>query len=473
MKRVLGSAAIALALVASACGTRVDDDEAARAQDATTTTAGDETGATTVSDGMFGTLESPCGPGDTSDYPDAPDIGVTADSITIGTISDPGGPRPGLNQGIFHAMEAFVDWCNGQGGINGRQLDLNLRDAAILEYGERVLDACDEDFALVGGLGVLDDTGAQEAVDCGLPNIPGAVVTPLAAGADLTWQPLPNPPDAYPVGPARWVAENYPDAITRGGTIYTQLPTTEMQRSKHIQAYETEGFEFIYDDSAAINETAWDPKIVAMRNADVGYFTLVSSYEEILLMLAALSRQQWTPDVIELETNFYNHAFPRQLQEQGLDPDEIDIYVRLTTWPFEEADERPVVRELLDLIESTESDYAGETELLGVQAFSAGLLFATAAQRVGPDLTREALQAELEAITSWDGGGLHGQSNPGERIPSTCFIMMKITADGFQRAYPLPDEDAEIYEAGNGMACPEDGRVTLPQYSGLGARRSE
>ena len=52
----------------------------------------------------------------------------SADSVTITTIADPGGAKPGLNQGVFDSMRAFADWCNGQGGILDDVLVYRLQD---------------------------------------------------------------------------------------------------------------------------------------------------------------------------------------------------------------------------------------------------------------------------------------------------------------------------------------------------------
>jgi hypothetical protein len=98
-----------------------------------------------------------------------------------------------------------------------------------------------------------------------------------------------------------------------------------------------------------------------------------------------------------------------------------------------------------------------QPEELGVQAFSAGLLFATAAKAAGPQLTREALLTELHKVHEWTGGGLHGQSDPGANVPTSCFLMMKVEAGdnpGFSRYFPLPDKDKAIYDKGNGWSCP-------------------
>jgi hypothetical protein len=180
-----------------------------------------------------------------------------------------------------------------------------------------------------------------------------------------------------------------------------------------------------------------------------------------------MNEQGWAPEVMEYETNFYDKNFPAGAKEQGIDLG--NAYLKLTTWPFEEADERPAMADYLRILEGSSSDYDTDPQQLGVQSFSAALLWATAADRAGADLTRESLATELDQITDWTGGGLHGATSPGDGGTSNCFVLLKVTADGFERVYPLADEDADVYEAGDGQACPEDGRVEIPEFGGQGA----
>ena len=138
----MAAVGLALALVAAACGDRGDDESGGDGGQ-----AAEEPAEPTASEGAgdFGDLTGVCGPaegevGATGDDP-AEYQGVDDTSIKIGTVADPGFEgRPGLNQEIFDTAEAFVAWCNDAGGINGRQLELTLYDAAVNNYQPRVQD---------------------------------------------------------------------------------------------------------------------------------------------------------------------------------------------------------------------------------------------------------------------------------------------------------------------------------------------
>ena len=443
-------------MLVSACGTRLDDAEFRRVDSG----LGGDAGGPAVASGdgaeMVGTLEMPCNPGpeDRSAF-GASDFGVTADSVKIATISDPGGPKPGLNQGIFDSMEALVAWCNDLGGINGRQIELELIDAKILDYGPAVTQACESAFAMVGGLGVLDNLGTAIQLNCELPNIPAAAVNPEQTGAELTYQVVPNPSDSYKTSPAEWVAETYPDKVGKAAALYTDIPTTQMQSARLVEAYEQVGFDFVTESPADLNEQNWGPIVNEMKNKGVTFMNLTASFEEIIPLAKEMDRQDLDP-LVELETNYYNDKFPEQADGVA------DGYlVRAQTWPFEEAEDNAAMSKYLEVMETYKPD--GIIEYLGVQSFSAGLYFLTAAVAAGPDLTRENLITELESVDYWDGGGLQVPNNPATGEGTSCFIMLKVADGGFVREYPKRDEDADVYQndVAPGFACPEGGRVDI------------
>ena len=100
--------AIALVVLASACGRSSKD---AEPSSETTTTAKTEAA------GSFGDLKDVCGPGDAKG---ATATGVTDTSIAGGVFSDPGFTgRPGLNQELFDAAKVFAAGATTRAGSTG------------------------------------------------------------------------------------------------------------------------------------------------------------------------------------------------------------------------------------------------------------------------------------------------------------------------------------------------------------------
>ena len=207
-----------------------------------TTTPASSDGPAGLDEGAFGDLGVICQPGDGATSPSS-DPGLTEDSIQIGTFSDPGfSGRPGLNQELFDTAEAFTAWCNEHGGINGRQIDLKLRDAKLTEYQQRVIEACTEgDFMSVGGGAAFDDTGQADRLGCALPTITGYAVSAEASGADLSIQPLPNPSNELSIGSFQYLDSQFPESVASRRHLQRQRACHDYhrgasQRGDHIRA---------------------------------------------------------------------------------------------------------------------------------------------------------------------------------------------------------------------------------------------
>ena len=61
-----------------------------------------------------------------------------------------------------------------------------------------------------------------------------------------------------------------------------------------------------------------------------------------------------------------------------------------------------------------------------------------------------------------------GHTDPANRMPQKCFVVMAVGDTKFERAYPLADKDSAVYNNNDhkGMACPNDALVYLPQQPG-------
>jgi len=424
------------ALVAAGCSSDRGEDVSGGA-DTPTTTAADAAGA-----GDFGDLVGLCGPreGEAVAPTGGPEEtqGVGEDTVVVGTVSDPGFEgRPGLNQELFDASEAFVAWCNEAGGINGRQIELNLHDAAVTEYQAAVGEACATDFALVGSGAVQDNFWPETGAACGLIDVAGFSLTPEKAGLAgqdplevRSVQPLPNPGDRYNVGAYRVLAEEFPDALARSGLVYADLDSVVYQRNRIADAIDQVGGEVVYDARHNIlGESNWAPFAAAIQEAGVEFFQFVGEGENFALLLQAMDEVGYRPEVMLVETNFYDETF---LDAAG--PAADGVYIRTGFTPFEEAADNPATQQYLDLMEAQ----GGRVAQLGMQAMSAWALFAQAARdcdRAG-DLTRSCVLEAAASVTDWTGGGLHAPSAPGENGGSACTMTLQVQDGAFVRVHP-------------------------------------
>lgn len=447
-----------LALVAAACGDRGEDTSAPSTTAAPSDTDEDsESDADEPGPGDFGTLTDVCGPNEGGGtLPDlGPDElqGVSDDSIEVGTVSDPGyEQRQGLNQEIFDAATAFVEWCNAAGGINGKTLTLNLHDAAILEYQPVVEEACRTDFALVGAGAVQDNLWPEVGAACGLIDIAGFSVTPQKAGfvgedliANRSVQAVPNASDQVSVGANRLVQEEFPEAADSTGFIYGDLQTLVTTYERYAEGWEAAGHTVVHAEpyNSIAGESNWQPFVIGLEQAGVEFLNFVGEGQNLALLQRAMVEVGYSPTVTLQESNFYDQEY---LDAAG-DAAE-GTFIRAALWPFEEADENPATQRYLDIVNEVD----GKIAILGAQSMSAWLLFAQSVKEcdLENELSRSCVLETAASVSEWEGGGLHAATNPSANEAAECIMVLRVVDGEFTRWAPE-----------SGYSCDEENVVEI------------
>ncbi|MEN9594245.1 MAG: hypothetical protein RLY23_728 [Actinomycetota bacterium] len=410
------------------------------------TRSGIETGASEIKpvgsldapSGVFGDLGRVCGPGSAKGETAQ---GVYDDKIEVGTIADPGFVgRPGLNREIFDAALVFTRWCNAAGGIQGRQLKVNLRDARVTEYRSRILDACANDFALVGGGGAFDGTGVRDRLECLLPDFAVFVVGAEARDADLLLQVGPTPIDKYPAGDIRWLSQRFPFANDHVGAITAAYPAGILNQSQAEAAARFNGMTIVYSGQYnAIGEPTWVPIAQSLKARGVRGLIWTGEPQNLARLERALLDIDYELDWIRVDPNHYDASFLTEGGEALR-----NTYMRADFVPFEKATVKSATRQYLNLFQRFLPKGRSHA-FLGVQAFSAWLLFARAADACGSDLSRHCLVGRANEIGSkgWTGGGLQSPINVAAGDPPHCFLIIEATAAGFR--FPSVERTDGIY----------------------------
>ena len=417
---MFGTAAllVVLALVASACGSGRSDGQAGDTPDTAT-----EAAATT-----FGDMASPCGSGDATG---ATAQGVNDTSITIGYGDDAGyQPAPGLSHELSDAMKAMIDWCNQQGGINGRQIKGTYYDAKVLEVNNVMSEACNEVFFLVGEGWVADSGQETLRQGCDLPAVPGYAVSPAFSNAPNMVSPVPNPVDYMPTEFAAAFQKMFPEEIKKTGLVYADYPATKDPKDKVVATYPKYGFQFLPCDQVygIAGESDWKPLAQKLKDcgAEAVYFA-GSPYPNFENFLDAANQIDYHP-IWFSDANMYDESF----SDWNVNGYADKVYMRSSFPPLFEADQVKAVQDYIDIVTKS----GGEVNQLGSQAASAFLLWAGAAKNCGSDLTRTCVMEELKKVTSWNAGGLHSETNPAGNLPPTCGMVLKVSGTKFERVYP-------------------------------------
>ncbi len=409
----------ALGLLASACGGGRSD---------SSNSGGSSGGGGSSKGETFGTMASPCGPGDAKG---ATAQGVTDTSILIGYGDDAGyATAPGLNKEMSDAIKAMMKWCNDQGGINGRQVTGKYYDAAILNVNNVMTEACTQVFMLVGQGWSLDSAQEKTRIGCGLASVPTYTVSPQFANAPLMYQPSPNPGDYYGAANAFIFAEKYPTQVKKAALFYANYAATQDSAEKAKIAYTQAGWTWLDCDQVYNigGEANWTPFVQRLKDcgAEVVYFS-GSPAPNFQNVLDAAKTINYNPMWMN-EANFYDS----NLAKWNTSGNANNMYVRMTYYPFEQADKVPAVAKYLEIVKAN----GGSTSLLGMQATAAFLLWAEAAKECGSNLTTDCMMTTLAKVESFDAGGLQSATNPGKNLPGDCAMVLKMNGTAYEQVLP-------------------------------------
>jgi ABC-type branched-subunit amino acid transport system substrate-binding protein len=365
---------------------------------------------------------APCGKGNATG---ATDTGVTNKSITIATIQDIGGPRPGLFTNEQKAMEGFVAYCNSLGGINGRTLNLVKYDSALLDAFAQYQKACDQ-FAIVGEVLIFDDVGVKPTTACGIPSVAG-ISQPTRTRSDNVFNPSPNPGDKVALGRYQWLKKQFPGVQKSAAMLYANTATTQNSGDKQIAGMEQLGYNFAYKGVTEINVVNWGPFVNQLRQHQTTYLTQVAD----IVNWAGLQREMVAQGVKVKVTDATSTVYtPAYIQQAGSAAE--GTLIGLTTAAFEDAKKLPELQNYLKWVKKM----GGTPTSVGVEVWSAGLLFATAMQSLGSNVTRKGLMTALKGIHQWDGNGIQGVADPGAKQPTGCFLYLQVKNGKFVRLYP-------------------------------------
>ena len=383
---------------------------------------------------MFGDAPWPCGPGTEPNTDAGDEVGVSADSVSIAAGDDAGyAGAPGLSHEETDAMRALVAKCNELGGINGRQITLNYYDAALFNIGPAIQSACDDkNFFLVGEGWAFDGNQEETRLSCGLPAVPTYTVSAAFAMGKDVFQGTPNPADQSPSGWLAMLAQKLPDAVKQVGALTAAFAATQEVRDKLVEAAPGFGWNFAETNLEynPVGESDWTPFVKQLQDAGASAVAYTGSCLPSLQLFAQAAAANGLDVPIFADANNYQADCAAVNTDGALD----NLYVRMAFVPFEEADINKATKDYVDLVTAS----GGDVALLGAQATSSFLLWATAASACGAVLTRECTLENLRNTHEWTGHGLHAETDPGGNHPPACNILVKL--DGTKYVRVAPDE---------------------------------
>src|ERR1017187_10407424 len=194
--------------------------------------------------------------------------GLTATSVQIGNVST---LFAGLFKGAPVGVQAYVDYINSMGGVNGRRIIVDGADDGYNNgANNKALTQQDiaKDFAMVGSYSLNDAFGGT--VLAANPSVPNVTVALDGANNNLpnTFSPSPAP-GGWQLGPLVYFQKKYPDYVLHAGALIANEAAAITKWNGEKAAMQHLGYKIVDDPTFDITQTDFTQYVIAMRNAGV------------------------------------------------------------------------------------------------------------------------------------------------------------------------------------------------------------
>jgi Periplasmic binding protein len=353
--------------------------------------------------------------------------GVGNKSINIAVFNDASNTiLPGLEVEFIEQATAFADWCNAAGGIDGRKIVIDNRDAALFNAAQQATAACQSDFMAVGGGMALDQPSVPIREKCGLGQITGYVVSNASDLATDQVDPSGINTDSVSSGWFGALAKAYPKAVKVAGMGSPDTPSDLQPETKYEFGAEAQGWKVVDFPEPPVSVENWTPYVDQYQQK--GVEALWPAAGNFTPFAQAMTTAGYKPAFVALGIQFDNSETQRAVAANPALP---PVYVGTTFWPLALASQNPSTEELVTILHKyAKGDSVDFDDEEGAESW---LLWAKSASACGANLTVTCVLTHAAATKNWDAGGIQAPiagltlSNENPQ-PSPCFAMLQLTA---------------------------------------------
>ncbi len=354
--------------------------------------------------------------------------GITANTVTVANIST---ASAGLFAGAPVGTEAYADYVNSTGGINGRKLIVKSSDDGFTgaTNKQQTQSALQNDFAMVGGFTLEDGFGGTVvAANPGFPDV-AEVLDPTTAALPNAFSPSPGA-DGWPLGPLTYFKKKYPSAITHAATIVANLPSTVTSWNHEKAVMEHLGYKVLLDPALPATTTDFTEQVVAMKNAGVKILFLEQSPQNYAsATIKDLNQQDFHPILVLGGPSYSGQLVANSGGAAAIDGTYFEQSASL--YLGEDAAQIPAVKTFQTWVQKASPGFKPDEFTL--YGWLSAELFAQALQSAGKNPSRGSTLQALRHLTAFDSGNLIPVSNPAGKVPISCYLLGQIKNGTFQR----------------------------------------
>ncbi len=359
--------------------------------------------------------------------------GITATTVTVGNVST---LLDGLFEGAQVGTEAYAEYVNSQGGINGRKLIVddsndNYSGGPNKQYTQQDVQ---NDLALVGGFSLQDNFGGT--VLAANPQVPNVTESLSLSTSDLpnSFSPAPAA-NGWQLGPLVYFKSKFPTEIKHTAALIADQPSATSKWTAENAAMDSLGYKVVYDPTFDITQTDFNQNVIAMKNAGVKILFLEQMPENYAAsVVKALNQQDFHPVLVLGASTYSEELVPNSGGASAID----GAYLEQNTALFlgEDASSLPAIRTFQAWVQKASPGF--HPDLYTLYGWLSAEMFSEALKAAGTDPSRGAVLQQLRRITSFSGGYLTGPANPAAKQPTNCYIIAKIVNGKFQRVDDPP-----------------------------------
>jgi branched-chain amino acid transport system substrate-binding protein len=354
--------------------------------------------------------------------------GITSTSVSVGNVST---LLAGIFKGAAVGTQAYADYVNAQGGINGRRILVDSGDDTYAGAPNKQLTQADvqKDFAMVGGFSLQDNFGGT--VLAANPQVPNVTVSLDLATANLPNSFSPAPAvNGWQLGALTYFEKKFPSQILYTGALIADQPSATSKWTAEKAAMEHLGYKVVYDPSFDISTTDFNQYVVDMKNAGVKILFLEQMPENYAAaVVKALNQQDFHPVLVLGGSTYSEELVPNSGGAAAIDGSYMEQNTSL--YLGEDSSGIPAVNTFLNWVQKASPGF--HADLYTLYGWLSAELFSQALKAAGTNPSRGSVLQALRGVTSFSGGYLTGTANPAAKKPTTCYIIAKISDGRIQR----------------------------------------
>jgi ABC-type branched-subunit amino acid transport system substrate-binding protein len=450
-------AASLVALVASGCGARWDDEQraavlsrhegrsvSATGAGAVSDAASDEvvdgaaasgtgsagaSGASSQSAGAAAAAKKAASAGGTLPCA-APsnEKGVKDKEIVVGALSSESGPVPGLGSSAAAAVRAHVAERNASGGVCGRKIVLKEVDDGTDNARYRAgLRSLNPDVLGISGGFAVGDIGSESLVnELGIP----IVNSPTGRTGELRWVFDINPDFPQPdmvIGKYKYL---YEQGARKVSMSYIAVDQSRIEANIQRKLMEAAGLQIVHVNELPLSTLSYDSAARAAANSGANYLWFIADTNGAANMARSVhdTGHKWL--FKEFSYTTYGTKF---IELAGTDAAE-----GATSWlrslPTEEASTNKAMGAYVEWMNRAAPGLP--QDLFSIDSWVSAKVFFEALEALPGPITREAWVKQMETLDNYDAGGMYAPITLGKDLSKGCFMGMIVRGGKWTRMAP-------------------------------------